>query len=235
MDEYTKILLHCHGPNGSFYIKDDTDLRSWILRTHDVNNCITTATYAFGGSSLQMGGGTSLWSQESADFDYGAGDFTISMFIRFAGIIGIGSVIYYTPGAGTYSPIAIYQLDDKILFYSSSNGASWNIANNVSAGTIAANQWYNLVVNRTGNALSVYLDGVRNISINTAATLMAPTGYIFIGSDYAYNQRFQGWLQEIEISKGIGRYPNEFPPVVSGTDTRSVHFPWRGHDRKVGW
>jgi hypothetical protein len=74
----TSALLHFDGSDGSTAITDETG-KPW---TAVDGAALSTAWAKYGSASLLLGGIKSLSTPSSADFDFGAGDFTIAFWIN---------------------------------------------------------------------------------------------------------------------------------------------------------
>jgi hypothetical protein len=134
----------------------------------------------------------------------------------------------------TYHPLYIVRTATKWRLFMASNGsASWDIANDLEIGTALLNTWQHVAVNRIGTDINAYVNGVLVDVATTAAALPAPT-HVDIGG-YTGGQHWVGYLDEIRVSKGIGRYPAAFTPLAGPfTDRGHVLRPGR-RDRWLGW
>lgn len=100
----------------------------------------------------------------------------------------------------------------KMLYYSSSNGTSWDTAKARAGKTLEKNKWYDISVTVTSNGhLVCSINGVNDISISSGSSLTAREGqYIGIfnnstsGQSYAYP-----FLGEIDLSSYKTDYSEE--------------------------
>ena len=115
VDEYTKLLLHCDGADGSTTFIDSATGKTI---TASGNAQIDTAQYKFGGASgLFDGTNDFLYTPNHADFTFGTGDFTIDFWVRLAAI-NVQYVFYDNRPSSTnglYISIAI--LNTNVLFF----------------------------------------------------------------------------------------------------------------------
>jgi hypothetical protein len=94
--------------------------------------------------------------------------------------------------------------------YMSSNGSSWDIASNVSMGTITTNVWTHYAVTRQGNTFRTFQNGIQISTFTSAATLPAGVGPLEIGR-YVGTYYFKGgYIDELRITKGVARYTGSF-------------------------
>lgn len=206
-DSYTKALLHMDGADASTTFIDESG-KSW---TANGNAQIDTAQSKFGGASgLFDGTGDYLNTANSADFDFGTGDWTVDFWIRRNGTKALPHVISGRGAASTGWAIGLGDSDNKIrVVYL----AAVKI---LTVGTVADLTWTHIAVVRYGNTVSAYLNGVADAntddctgdSINTEGTGVVIGRALVDTNDYYWN----GWIDEIRVSKGIARWTANFTP-----------------------
>jgi len=193
------------------------------------NAQIDTAQYKIGSSSgLFDGTGDYLSIPDSADWDFGTGEFTIDFWVRFNALPSSGNSaclfsqlvdlnnyanLYVLNATGTYSL--------KFLIKSSSS----TLVDMSNVVTLSTNTWYHIEIDRSGNNFKMYLDGVQQGADVTASitypNLAAP---VIIGAlNYTgYIDALNGWIDEFRISKGIARNSSTpFTPPSSAYTTDS--------------
>jgi len=204
IDTYTKLLLHFNGTDGSTTFTDSETTPKTVTAVGDAQ--IDTAQQVFGtGSGLFQGTGY-LSLADHADWDFD-GDFTIEMRVRFSSISENQNII----GNGYLSGFLLQYLtsSDKLQF---NIGASSVVL--TSAISAAINTWYAIAVVRIGSTVTVYLNGV-NIGSGTDSTSITSAKALYIGEDIDnFDDKFYGWMDELRISKGIGRYTGNYTPSV---------------------
>ena len=191
------LLLHMNGSNGSTTFTDSSS--NAITVTANANAEISTAQSKFGGSSAYFDGtldrldtGTGITALQM-----GTGDFTVEAFIRptssvsgYKGLFGLAS--------GYESTLYIY--NGQLLWYNSGTAA----------GTIAVDTWYHVAASRQGTSLRVFIDGVL-VDTSTNSTDIASSARFTAGdSGFRANENFQGWMDEVRITKGVARYTANF-------------------------
>lgn len=209
-DAYTKALLHMDGADASTTFTDESG-KTW---TAAGNAQIDTAQYKFGGASgLFDGTGDYISTPDHADFDVGAGDFTVELFIRFS---TISNVNLYTKRAniGVFSPVHIgLDVGGPLYFRSSANGTSWGVQLDWNYTTnITTGNWYHVAAVRHGNVWNLYLDGVSRASVTVSQTVMTNVATPTIGASADGNNSMNGWIDEFRFSKGIARWTANFTP-----------------------
>ena len=179
---------------------------------------IDTAQSKFGGASTLFTGAASyLTSADSADWLFGSGNFAIDSWVRWASL----------PGSGDLNMLALQRVDanNRWRFYLYNNAGTYewrfrhypnnatpDISMIVNTATLAANTWYHIEIDRSGNSWYIFQDGTQCGSTYTdtndihdfAATLD-------LGYETAVAS-FSGWMDEFRITKGIARHTANFTP-----------------------
>lgn len=211
-DAYTVLLMHMNGEDGSTTFTDEAG--HTVTRYGDAQ--IDTAQSVFGGASALFDGtGDYIKVDDSDDFDFGTGDFSIDFRCRFA---------------------SISSADQYLLHRYSSTSDMWGIAfaNNIVkfscfAGgeqrayiarsyTFTTGAWYHIAVERVSDNFRIYVNGVKQ-GADEAPTnpgAMTTAGALYLGVyKYLNTYYFNGWIDELRISKGIARWTSDFTPPTA--------------------
>jgi len=210
IDQYTKLLLHCNGPDG-IGNKDVTA----------VNNAqIDTAQKRFGtASGLFDGDDDYLTIPDSADWTLGTENFTIDLWVRFNAV----DVVQQICGQD------IDTANDWLFRYDTAGTLTffWEVGNNILVnltGTFEpeVNTWYHIAVIRNGDTLGFFVDGT--LTVEGWQALTENVDFADIGGSplFAIGVRsinntadFNGWMDEFRFSKGIARWIENFTPPTS--------------------
>jgi hypothetical protein len=171
---------------------------------------ISTAQSKFGGAGGYFSGSSNLTIPASTDFDFGAGDFTLETWI-YPTTNSINGTLFdrWHPGvAGSCS----------YRFYRTTTGAISGVYNasvgmTASALTTPLNQWSHVAFVRTAGVVSYFINGVKDSVTNTVGTLNTPDNPLYIGNATEGGAAFAGYMDDLRITKGIGRYTTTFTPV----------------------
>lgn len=232
-DSYTKCLLHFDGPDGAVVSNDTTGKTVTFVG----NAQIDTAQSKFGGSSLLLDGtGDAVYLADSADWDYGTGNFTVDFWLRPSSLAD-GTYLYaHLKAAGGES-------QDTFVFYADGSGyfrwvdaaATQTARYNFPAGVIVANEWHHYELVRNGTTMLLFKDGV-SVSWTEATAIGSSAcpngdGIYAIGNAY-YNSSwigtgYAGHIDEFRISKGIARHTSNFTPPTRAYDNTKgkLNFP----------
>lgn len=220
IDENTVLLLHFNGADGATNFVDNSASNHSI--TAYGNAQIDTSQSKFGGASLLLDGdGDYATVPDSDNWDFGTGDFTIDFWARFNALSGggfasfidvsnsvedLGVQVLYPHGGG---PGYI-----QIRF----GGTVYNFTQ-----TLAINPWYHIAVTRNGNNMYLFLNGtqVGTTQDVTGKDITGLTLGVCIGAEFAGPGAypFNGWIDEMRISKGIARWTSNFTPPTAEYDT----------------
>lgn len=205
-DAYTKLLLHFDG-NGNTFI-DSSSSNKTITSYGNVTQSSTQSV--FGGKSAYFDGTEdylSVPNSEDWNFD---GDLSIDFWIRTNDKSEQGGalrrLISFGDNSGNYIEIGVYSNAGEIW----SNGLG--LAN--STVLVADNQWHHIAVIRQNSSTKLFIDGNLNVSGTKSGTISASglhIGKYFLGSLGYYN----GYIDELRISKGIARWTSNFTPPTA--------------------
>ena len=222
IDNYTKLLLHGNGVDGSATITDSSNTPKTV--TVVGNTQIDTAQYpnlvGSAGSILFDGTGDYLTLADSDDWNFGSGDFTIDFWVRFAAVGNLYPMFEQrTTGSFAIRFWLTTSGADYWEAYFSYNGTTFGgSVGHVPSPAIEANTWYHIAIVRNGTNVDIYQNGVKlggsfNIGVNT---IFDSTDLFYIGANGNTPSDFHnGWKSEFRVSKGIARWVANFtPPTI---------------------
>jgi hypothetical protein len=217
IDNYTKLLLHFNGANGSTTFTDSETTPKTV--TANGNAQISTAQSKFGGASgLFDGTGDYLTLADSADFAFGTEDFTIDTwaYVNTASSRNVifNSLIWNSDGGG-FQLYVDSNLKCRIL--------QGNF-NRVTTATALSAGWNHIALVRIGNVHTFYINGVADANTGNFAANYA-NQVCKIGVQYDGSYSWNGYLDEFRISKGIARWTSNFTlPVNEYSNTVPLQF-----------
>lgn len=174
---------------------------------------VSTAQSVFGGASaLFDGNGDDFLSiPQSADWDFGAGDFTVE-FRLYSSVITTQNVVC-TYGTLASRGWAIQCRATTFRFYYSTNGTTDSFFD--LSYTFNANTQYHVEIGRTGGKMFVFVNGTLinpGGSTFTDTIFNANTPFVIgrFGDYTAADHSINGWIDEFRLSKGICRHTADF-------------------------
>jgi hypothetical protein len=220
IDSYTKLMLHMDGTDASTTFVDSSAAPKTVTAVGTAQ--IDTAQSKFGGASgLFDGNSDALTIPDCDDWYFGTNPFTIDFWMAAHGYPAsndnacmIGQInesgsnyrwgILFNNNAGT-----------KELYYYVSDGSTRYI---MFAWTPTVDTWYHVAVVWDGAAFKIFINGVSQ-TLTSSGVPTSTYNFAFplkIGGFINDTGRyFNGWMDEVRISKGIARWTANFTPPVS--------------------
>lgn len=203
--ENTVLMLSGDGPNGSTVFTDES-FKARGNATVEGGTQVNTALKKFGSGSIDpIGSGEWLSFSDSPDFDFGSGDFTVEAWFAHDDTASDHLISKWTV-TGNQLSFALVINSGSVQFFWSTTGAD---NPNVSTGavTITLGTFYHVAFSRVGNTGYILFDGViRNTVDMTGVTIFDSTAPLRIGANGVGSGEFNGQIDEVRITKGVGRY-----------------------------
>jgi hypothetical protein len=204
------LLLHMNGTDGSVIFTDDSNSAHTVSPI--ANAQIDTSQYLFNGSSGYFDGSSDrLDINDSEDWNFGAGDFTVEFFMRIADPSSGSPHLIGQVWGGSGNSFHVGVSAGRYLYYEWTTSGSYQAANSkLSAAAVwTANTWTHVAFVRYGNKWDLYCGGVSVINQTASGTMFNGTSNMQIADNNVI-----GHLAEIRITKGIARYTSNFTPSV---------------------
>lgn len=218
------LLLRCDGTNGSTTFTDVSSAPKTVTRFGSTT--ISTAQSKFGGSSISFNGTTDYLQTAAAatgPFDFAAGDFTAEGWIYPTVLGDTLKSIFAICNAGGTTIFALSINTSSRLIFTVYDGSTFTTSAN-SGDLVLLNQWSHVAISRSGTTIRLFLNGVLHTSTTFTGTITSPNSPFTIGrfGDWVTDDRyFDGFMDDIRITKGVARYTSNFIPVqipaVAGT------------------
>ena len=216
--EFAKVslLLHADGANGSTSIIDSS--LSPKSATVYGAAAISTSVSKFGGSSLFGGNqpGARVAYAPSTDLDMGSGDFTVEAHVyRVAATGQFEFFMQHRTGTG-YWGFWLGLPDGNVPEFSICNTNS-EIFRATSGTPFPTGQWTHVAGVRLANVIRLYVAGQQVASQIVSGALFGPSDplILFGLSDGDSRFQFNGYLDDVRITKGLARYTSNFVPPAA--------------------
>ena len=175
------------------------------------NAQISTTQSKFGGGSMLFdGSGDYLTLHNVLTSNLGSGPFTVELWV------------YFNSASGTQFILSNYQSVTVGwgLGISSGNFAFWATGDTPDISTSVAPStgvWYHLAVSGQSGAIRMFLNGTQIGSTFTGTPALDSTATLRIGDGQgaASPQAFNGYIDDLRITKGYARYTTSFTPQRS--------------------
>ena len=169
---------------------------------------VSTAQYKYGtGSMIFDGTGDYLVTSSSVNNRLGSGDFTIEMWLYPSNTSSAYRAIIASDAyAATTNGWTVYQNGTSIEMYYSSGGSTPNIFTATSA--LTSSVWQHFALVRSSGTLKAYVNGTQVASVSNSINFVGDK--IFIGDNNGGDYFFNGYIDDLRITKGYARYTSNF-------------------------
>jgi hypothetical protein len=176
---------------------------------------ISSAQFKFNGTSgLFNGTADYLVTPSNAGYGFGTGDFTMECFaMATSAKSGTAIMDMRASGGGSGQVKPTIQFSTNTFTYFTNGTGRISTANTISTGV-----WYHIAVSRVAGTTYMFLDGVL-VGTYVDANNYGSSGDLVIagvGDSRGFSGGlFPGYLAELRITKGVGRYTSNFTPPTA--------------------
>jgi len=211
-DEYfgsVQLLLHCNGDNDAQVFTDSSSAaRTISVGAGDVYT--KTATKKFGSASASISNAvlSYLTTSQSPDLDMDSGDITVELWVNStASAVNTNRPLVTNMGGA----ITNYNLQINNSNHVYCSGKDFSLEGTT---TVTTDAWHHVAFTKQGSVLRLFLDGnleaSYTMSVAPSAQRNNPQGFQ-IGAEWTY-LRFDGYVDDVRITKGVARYTASFTP-----------------------
>lgn len=209
LDQHTVMALHCDGSNGSTAFPDAMAMN---VVTAGGNAAVTNSQYQFGGGSLSLPDNASYLSIPNAPYFSPAGPYTIDFWMQPV-TVPANQTAFLRSNFPFYCPFAIYRDNNGACsFYASSNGTSWDIANDVGFGISPTNVWTHIALVWSGSTYYLFKNGALTIAFGNSSRPFPASGPLVLGAE---DPNFTAcFVDELRFSN-VARWTSSFIPPIN--------------------
>lgn len=211
----TVLLLPMTGNNGSTTFTDYSPSARAVAVNASV--AVSTTQSKWGTGSAYFNGSSSVLSYaDSADWDFGTGDFTVEVWTNFSSLGASYNIFLSTHSGGALGWSVQRRTDYNSLGFTRGDT---NLANFTWTPTLGT--WYHLAICRSGTNLRWFVDGTQlGTTVTDSSDFSGSTRGLELGALYYYAYAsyigfYHGYLQDLRVTKGIARYTTTFTPPGS--------------------
>jgi len=180
------------------------------------NAQISTSVVKYGTGSLSFDGtGDWLRSPDNLGIAFGSGNFTVEGWINLNNIIATKGILF---GIGNNSfGLRVgqgYLGDVNGLNITRSGVADLEYC----AFTFFVNTWYHIAVVRSGTTIYFFVNGTQQTTQGSGGSsynFATPTSGFIIGANNDTNEPFNGYMDDLRITKGVAVYTSNFTPPTA--------------------
>ena len=212
-DSYTVLLAHMDGTDDAQVFTDSgagpncphTMTAEGNVKTENTQKKFGTTSAYFDGT------GDHIALAGSNDWAFGSEDFAIDCWIRLDSVAAEEWILNIGPSANDRLGIAIHDVLGAYVYFKIGGADVGNFTQGAVTGW-AVNTWYHVALVRNGSSWVFYRHGT-SIATNTNSTAVPDFGALYVGTHYATGaSSFDGYIDELRISKGIARWTANFTP-----------------------
>lgn len=214
-----QLLLHGEGTNTGTTFTDNSPFARTLTASGNVQT--STTQFKMGASSIKFDGtGDYLLNDTASVWNLSSGvDFTLEGWVwvinvpdttnNVSTVIGLGSGT--GSGSNMIRTLTVFHTGgvDKLGYFLNGSGTG---------STISDNTWYHFAIVRISNSTQIYINGTAIGS--PVSDSIAGLSNLTIGTDPATRNttnafHFNGYLDDVRFTKGVGRYTGAFTPPTA--------------------
>lgn len=211
-------LLHFDGANGSTIFTDEAKQGGTSRIWTTVGATISTTQSKFGSSGAFTPTNRRIYTPNSSDFNFGSGDYTIECFVYIVGAPNgawhtVVSNILDSPQQGVRFLISSARNLGIVSAYWAGGTQTTVIA---PSAIIPLAQWTHIAWSGNSGTHRAFINGVLDSQFTSTSNIIDSTYVLNIGHlGFTTNWYANMYIDELRITKGIGRYTANFtPPAV---------------------
>ena len=207
------LAMHMNGTNGSTVF---TDVRGKTVTANGDAQISTTQSKFSGASAYFDGTGDYLSTPDSADFNFAAGDYTVEMFVYASATVSATKILVGQWGTTNLGWNVIVSGTNKVGLETSTDGTYSAPRDLLSANNVfSINTWFHLAITRYGDLYSLWVDGANVGNLTIVGALFNSPTQLTIGANETGANAFNGYIDDLRITKGIARYTTTFTPPTA--------------------
>lgn len=173
---------------------------------------VSTAEKKFGTGSMLFNGSTDYLSTiNKQNLSLGSGNFTIECWVYANSIGSFNGVFAQWPnnGGSVNNSFVLESVGSNMEFYWCAGSTLFGPA---TLGTITTGSWIHYAICRSGNTLYPFKNGILGTTVSITQTLNSPTSNITVGGLVGGSGYWNGYIDDLRITKGVARYTANFTP-----------------------
>ena len=177
------------------------------------NAQVSTAVKKWGTSSVYFDGSGDylVIPTTNAPCQFGTADFTIEAWIYSTSIANQQMILSNRIAATGTTNFGLQIYQSKVRM------GNQNVDYLIGTITLSSNTWYHVAVSRVSGTFRLFINGVLDVA-NTSSQNMSSNSITVCGGDGTYSPTsypFIGYIQDLRITKGVGRYSGAFTPPAA--------------------
>jgi hypothetical protein len=199
------LLLSMNGANNSTTFTDRSS--NALTVTANGNAKISTAQSKFDGTSAVLDGtGDYLMTPHNAVFSIESTDFALEAWIYRSASNAIHNILNKRIGIPASGWGWRINSNNTLQFFHPGGSSI------TSTGTVPSGAWVHVAATRSGNTVRQFVGGTLDATTATFSNGTSNTTELRVGVDEAGGDGFNGYIDDLRITKGVARYTSSFTP-----------------------
>jgi len=210
------LLLPFDGDNNSTAFYDYSTNNFAVTTVGGAKQDTSTAKYGQSSGNF-LTTGSELTLPDNSKFTFGTGAFTVEGWFKPTAELGGGLGLFYLHGTvNGANAIQLGVTDGKAVFGAPASSAL------TYTGTISTSAFTHIAFVYDGTDRFIFIDGVQ-VATSTTAITLSQNDITHVGSIVPSNStyRFNGYIDDLRVTKGVARYSTTFTPAVNYTPSFS--------------
>ena len=191
------------------------DAASGYLLTNNGNVTASTTQTKFPSiSSIYFdGSGDYISASDSSNFSFGNKDFTWEGWVYLTSYHAtVSAIIHLKNDTALATSVLVLEIGSAGQLQLSTGTA---LITTGASADLSLNTWHHVAVSRTGSTLKIWLNGSQHASVTNSTSYSGSVIQIGAWRYGGYDYSITGYLQDVRITKGLGRYTSSFTPPTS--------------------
>lgn len=199
-----------------------TNFLSGFLDEYRVTKGTARWTTGFTVPQAPYSAGAYLTAADAGDWGFSTGDFTIDFWVNFSTVAGT-QIIVAQYGGSLNNFWQVELVGGKLQMVFVVGGVTKGSYIMTSSAGFSTETWYHLAFVRDSTTGLIFIDGVSQTLTENTAFSTNDVGDIasslYIGQQGSSSGYFDGYIDELRISKGVARWTIGFTPPAAAYDT----------------
>lgn len=176
---------------------------------------VSTTVVKYGTASMKFDG-TGDYLQNNGNtlpFTFGTSDFTIEMWAYFNNVTTSANLYEGRPASTNGAYPVLYVASSTLRWYVSS-------VDQITSSAITTGTWYHIAVCRASGSTRLFINGTQSGSTYSDSTVyLGASNRPLIGTYDGAAGFFNGYIDDLRITKGLARYTANFTPPTAALPT----------------
>lgn len=185
------------------------------------NAQVSTSVKKYGTGSLKFTQSGGIYANNNIGGNLGSGDFTIEFWLNNQTANQYTSLLDTRIGTSAFAGQwwVVFEYGNNVPTFCHQTSSTQ--INTPGPSSIVVNQWSHVACVRHNGIITTYVNGIGGNPSNQTSINLSSTNGLFVigGSVYSYATQFNGYIDDLRITKGLARYTANFTPPAQALPT----------------